>query len=109
MRTSVAQVRGFLASELPHGNATIEALADRLRMNVRTLQRHLEATGVSFVALLDEARRQLATDLLCDPNRTLLDVALEVGFKDTSSLYRACSRWTGEGPAALRIREPSVE
>lgn len=68
------QARRFLFTELPRGNATVEALADHLQLGVRTLQRRLEAEGSSFAAILDEARRELTMKLLCDPRIRLIDL-----------------------------------
>ena len=98
----VDQVRSLLLERLPSGNATLEVVADQLGMGVRTLQRYLEEEGTSFLAILDDARRRLATQLLRSGKQKLLEVALEVGFEDASSLHRAVRRWTGESPGRFR-------
>lgn len=72
----------------------------------RTLRRRLAAEGTRFRQLRDEARMAQAQALLADPERSITDVALEVGFSDASSFARAYRRWHGESPAEARRRPP---
>jgi AraC-like DNA-binding protein len=95
------QVRTFLLEEIPRG-VTLESVAAHLRTTVRTLQRRLDEEGTTYFAVLDDARRELATRLLSDPARKGVDVALEVGFQDVSSFHRAFQRWTRETPGQFR-------
>jgi AraC-like DNA-binding protein len=70
----------------------------------RTLRRRLAAEGTRFRQLRDGARRTQAEALLADPQRSITDVALELGFSDASSFARAYRRWHGESPAETRRR-----
>lgn len=75
--------------------------ARRLGMSVATLRRRLAEVGASFRNLASDARRQAAASLLVT-ERTLDDIALELGFSDARSLRRACQTWFGVGPAEYR-------
>lgn len=80
----------------------IETVAHRLKTSVRTLQRRLYEEGVDFRTLYDDARRQLAMELLAEDGRKLAEVASLLGMSGLSSLHRAIHRWTGQSPSALR-------
>lgn len=58
------RVREAIALSLSAGVPQMEALARRLGMSKRTLQRRLGEEGLSFHGLVDEARRELAEGLL---------------------------------------------
>jgi AraC-like DNA-binding protein len=80
----------------------VETVARELKTSVRTLQRRLQEEGVDFRSLYDDARRELAMELLAEKGRTLADVASLLGMSGLSSLHRAIHRWTGQSPSALR-------
>ena len=84
--------------------ATLAALAKRLAMSERTLQRRLGEEGSSFATLLDQARNALARSYVGDPELALAEVAWLVGFADQSTFSRAFKRWTGEAPGTWRSR-----
>jgi len=60
------------------------------------------AHGVSFQALTEDTRRELAEGLLRDEQYTLADVAFLTGFAEQSSFTRAFKRWIGKTPASYR-------
>jgi AraC-like DNA-binding protein len=80
----------------------IETVAHRLKTSVRTLQRRLLDEGVDFRTLYDDARRELAMELLAEDGRKLAEVASLLGMSGLSSLHRAIHRWTGQSPSRLR-------
>ena len=51
-----------------------------------------------------QARLLRSMALLAEPGRSVLDVALEVGFENVSSFTRAFRRHTGEAPSVYRRR-----
>jgi AraC-like DNA-binding protein len=78
------------------------AVATRLRMSVRTLQRRLEEEGASFAAIADAVRREAAEALIGDEGVPLGEVAFRAGFSDFATFSRAFRRWTGRSPGAAR-------
>lgn len=78
------------------------AIAGRLLLTTRTLQRRLDAEGVSFNELADRVRRDLALQLATDPRLDLAAVAQRCGFSSTSAFNKAFKRWTGAPPSAYR-------
>lgn len=95
------QVRTVLR-ERPHAPPTLGQVAAALHLSARTVRRHLAAEGVSYRALLDEVREQLAADLLRDGALTVEEVAQRLGYAETASFTHAFRRWTGVGPRAHR-------
>jgi AraC-like DNA-binding protein len=73
-------------------------------MSTRTVQRRLEELGTSYQDLVDDVRASLARTLLRDRAYSIVDVALELGYADLKSFYRAFRRWTGVPPGQWRAR-----
>ncbi|MBT9494799.1 MAG: AraC family transcriptional regulator ligand-binding domain-containing protein [Paucibacter sp.] len=97
-----AQVRAHLLTMLPSGQVSRAAVAERMHMTERTLQRRLEAEQLGFAELLQQTRLELAQNLLRDPDHDVQDVAFILGFAEISSFTRAFRRWTGQAPSAWR-------
>lgn len=99
-----ARVRSELTRILHQGEPRREAIAARLHLSDRTLQRRLQAESQSYQQLLDDTRRELAQQYLSDTRRSLVEVADLLGFADQSNLFRACRRWFGMPPGQYRAR-----
>lgn len=93
--------RAFLAA-LHLGNPTLKATARELGLSERTLQRQLDAAGVSFRALRAERLRERAEQLLADPSRSIEQVAELLGYDTRAGFDRAFRIWTGTTPAGFR-------
>ena len=78
------------------------AVAHELGMSTRTLRRRLFEHRTTYHAVLDGVRRELADELLGDPDHKLSEVAVLLGFSDASAFHRAYVRWTGYTPASRR-------
>jgi AraC-like DNA-binding protein len=107
-----ARVRGakddlvdMLARSLTGGTGSIPslgALAAEAGMSERTLQRRLQDRGVKFRDLVEEARRQVAIELLTMGSTPIAEIAWRLGYSDTTSFAHAFRRWTGVAPGAAR-------
>ncbi|WP_028627205.1 AraC family transcriptional regulator [Metapseudomonas resinovorans] len=97
-----AKIRQRLRGQSPEEWPELEALAKMLRMSNSTLQRRLQAEGVSYKLLRDNLRRDIAINLLCRADLTVNDVAEQTGFQETSAFHRAFKKWTGVSPGAYR-------
>lgn len=80
----------------------LAATADALSMSASTLQRRLALEGLSFQALKDELRRDMAIVRLSTSTVPLAAVAAELGFADNAAFQRAFKHWTGSAPGAYR-------
>jgi len=96
------QVRSLLIELLPDGQPTQNGIASSLNLSVRNLQRKLHSEGVSFKCLLDETRKELATQYIRDSNRRIGEITYLLGFSEPSNFTRAFRRWTGLSPNEYR-------
>jgi AraC-like DNA-binding protein len=99
-------VENAIVPELPHGEVQAERIARRLGMSRRTFARKLAAEGLTFTALLDELRLDLARRYLTDPERPISKIAWLLGYREASAFSRAFRRWTGHSPRAARAAGP---
>lgn len=101
---ALAQARAFISARLQDGEMPIADVAAHLGMPVRTLQRRLQAQGISYSALVDNVRRTLAEQYLADPALSLAQCAMRLGYSEQSAFTHAFKRWTGETPHGWRRR-----
>jgi AraC-like DNA-binding protein len=95
------EVLKAIIAALPEG-ASEASVARALHVSVRTLQRKLATEGVTFHEMLDTAKSQLARAYLADPKVSITEIALLLGFSESSSFSRAFRRWTGKSPGRWR-------
>jgi AraC-like DNA-binding protein len=100
----VEQVREILARSLCGGDPGIDAVARRLHMSPRTLQRRLAGADTSHQELLEAMRREMALRLLDEGGVAISEVAFLLGYSQPSAFHRAFRRWTGSTPAEFRSR-----
>jgi AraC-like DNA-binding protein len=98
------QVRRVLVDMLSTQEPSLDAVARKLRMNARTLQRRLRQESTSHQEILDGVRFELAKTYLDDPRASLCEVAFLLGFSEVSAFHRAFRRWTNRTPAEFRAR-----
>jgi AraC-like DNA-binding protein len=101
-RTTRARVERLLMPILHTGDAGMDRVALTMGVGRRTLQRRLAAEGVTFEAVFDDLRRQLALSYLADRKVSANETAYLVGFSEPAAFTRAFRRWTGTTPSAFR-------
>jgi AraC-like DNA-binding protein len=92
------RLRQFLPGEVPD----FESLADELNMTAATMRRRLHEEGESYQSIKDQLRRDLAIGYLSHSSRSVMDIALELGFSERSAFHRAFRKWTGASPGEFR-------
>jgi AraC-like DNA-binding protein len=92
------RLRQFLPGEVPD----FEGLADELNMTPATMRRRLHEEGESYQSIKDQLRRDLAISYLSHSSRSVMDIALELGFSERSAFHRAFRKWTGASPGEFR-------
>jgi AraC-like DNA-binding protein len=101
-RTLAARVSHAVLETLDAGEPDQSAIAHRLALSERTLQRRLREEGTSFAALVDGLRHELARSYLDDPTLAVFEVAFLVGYSEPSAFNRAFRRWTRQTPGRYR-------
>jgi AraC-like DNA-binding protein len=104
-----ARVRAAIAADLPGREPTLAAVARRLRVTGRTLQRRLATEGSTFARLVDDVRRERSEAFLRSGDVAVAEVSWLVGFSEQSAFTRAFRRWTGRSPTEYRreVARPS--
>jgi AraC-like DNA-binding protein len=92
------RLRQFLPGEVPD----FDRLADELNMTPATMRRRLHEEGESYQSIKDQLRRDLAISYLSNSGRSVMDIALELGFSERSAFHRAFRKWTGASPGEFR-------
>jgi AraC-like DNA-binding protein len=86
----------------PSAHGAIDAVARRLNMSVRTLQRRLGEDGLSFRLVLTRAQSEIARTHLKDSSMSIAQIAAHLGYADRASFDLAFSHWTGTSPRKFR-------
>jgi AraC-like DNA-binding protein len=98
-----ASVENEIAPLLPHGAQTSE-IARKLGMSQRTLARRLASEGLSFTAILDEMKFDLAKHYLMEADLPISTIAWLLGYQEVSAFSHAFKRWTGRTPKQARMK-----
>ncbi len=98
------RVRGSIVSRLGETDVTLGSIARDLKMSERSVQRRLADEGITFDALVDELRRELALRYLATPTMAIGEVAYLLGYSEPSAFHRAFKRWTGRTPTEARAQ-----
>lgn len=90
-------------AELPAAQwPEIAVQARSLGLSESTLRRRLSDEGQTWQMLKDSVRRERAVAWLSEEGTSLADIALQLGFADLSSFYKAFRKWTGASPGHYR-------
>lgn len=81
---------------------TLDGLAQHFSMHKRTLNRRLKDAGTNFRELHNEARHQIACQLLCDTKSSIEIIATLLGYSGGIAFSCAFSQWEGVPPATWR-------
>lgn len=104
----VDAVRDVIMDLMARGLLSATAVATRLGVSERGLQRRLQARGLAFSGLVETARRLLAERLLLDPRFSMGEISELLGYSEQSAFSRAFRRWTRISPQQWRLqRGPS--
>ena len=98
----VTLVARAVEASLAFGEVSQEAIARKLGLSTRSLQRRLQEQGKSYNELLAQTRQDLAARLLLDPGLAIYEVALALGYTDVRAFNRSFVRWTGLTPRVYR-------
>lgn len=102
-------LRVAIARHLSEGRRPgLAAIAHRLGLSVRTLQRRLDGASTSFGEELAQVRRITAGRLLADTQLDMVAIAMLLGFEESNSFARAFRGWEQTSPMRWRARHASL-
>jgi AraC-like DNA-binding protein len=88
---------------------SLETAARRLGMSSRTLRRQLSSIGTSYHAELDLLRREFAINYLTGSDKCITEIALMLGFCDSSAFSKTFKKWTGESPSDFKRKHAPTD
>nr|WP_319513279.1 AraC family transcriptional regulator [uncultured Cohaesibacter sp.] len=97
-----ARTKSEIARALSDGLPKMADIARRLGLSARSFHRRLAEQGVSFQALTEETRRDIAIGMLQEEHYALSEIAFLTGYSEQSAFNRAFKRWTGHTPTSYR-------
>ena len=84
-------------------------VADLANMSTTGFSRYFtKCMGVGFAGYIMQKRIQFAIHLLVSNDKTVLEIALESGFNNTASFYKAFKKITGTNPTEYREMEEKM-
>jgi AraC-like DNA-binding protein len=104
----VTQVKVMITDSLPSGYITEDHIAASLNLSRRSLQRKLREQATSYRELLENTRKELASQYMADNSYSISEITYLLGFSDPSNFNRAFRRWKGVSPTAYRNRRYAV-
>jgi AraC-like DNA-binding protein len=99
------QVREVLPEAILRGGSNADQVAALFSMHPRTLNRHLQAYGMTYQELRDEVSYTMAAQLLNETGLEVSQVATNLNYADARSFIRAFRRWSGTTPARWRAQQ----
>jgi AraC family transcriptional regulator len=89
-------------------SASIETLARIACFSPFHFQRIFQAvTGETVLRYRQRKRLELAARLLTESSKTIIDIALTVGYQTPAGFNKAFKKWAGERPSSFRQRRAS--
>jgi len=102
------QMRRLMRTLLLHHQCSADGMAKLFSIHRRTLNRRLRLQGTGFHTLVEEARYQIARQLMSDMRIPLAQVAAALDYSEPSSFTRAFRRWSGMSPTEWRSAQPPL-
>lgn len=96
------RVRYFIARTIGTSNCTAEDASIHLNMSRRTLTRHLKQHETTFRDLKNSALKEMSVKALIESNASVSEIALSLGYSETSAFDRAFKILTGLSPTSYR-------
>ena len=98
----INDVQAQIRIQLAEGEPSLEQVADLLNITSWSLQRRLGEKGLTFSALVEKVRQELAQYYLTRTSLPISELALLLGYSETSAFSRAFRRWHGASPIQWR-------
>jgi AraC-like DNA-binding protein len=100
--TTAERVKSVLVELLPAGGSSIEAVAEKLAISKRTLQRKLMSESEHYHSVLQAVRVSLAEQYLNRSQLSLDEISFLLGYQEANSFSRAFTVWKGMSPRSYR-------
>jgi len=102
VNTTSICVQEYIMQDIVYGEVDLLAVAKKLALSPRVLQRKLKDEGTCFSDMLNDCRLKVAMKLIDHNQRPLSEVAKTLGFSEHSNFTRWFKRSTGTTPRNFR-------
>lgn len=100
----VPSIRRYIAEHC-HEDITLETISRRFGLSPYYFSKVFkEQTGVNYIDFLTECRVEKAKAMMRDPNLSLKEIAIEVGYRDPNYFSRVFRKTCGLSPTDYRRR-----
>jgi AraC-like DNA-binding protein len=96
------KVSEAIRAQLVNGGPSLWRTAEKVGTSVRTLQRRLDALGVTYRVLVGELRVKEASRLLRQTDLNVSVISATLGYADATAFSRAFRRQVGQTPREFR-------
>ncbi|MGI9293962.1 MAG: AraC family transcriptional regulator [Pseudomonadales bacterium] len=87
---------------LSTSDCTLEAVSDLFKVTPRALQHRLQREFTSFHEIVENVRKKTAVSCLRTSSMDLTNIALLLGYSDSSAFSRSFRRWYNQTPSQWR-------
>lgn len=101
----VKRVTFLISSRLGKADVSADAIADHLAMTRRTLVRKLAQRDQGFKDIKDNITLTMAKEILATSNASVTEIALQLGYSETSAFNRFFKNKTGLSPTAYKRQQ----
>ena len=101
------QMRSLLGERVSN-MPSLEEVAERLGLNARALSRRLSRKGTNYQKEVSRLRLEIALQYLVNADSSITEIALQLGYCDTSAFCNAFKRWTGCSPRQYKQMHEQV-
>lgn len=98
------KVLDIIIKEMNGEIPSINLVAKRLAMSIRSLQHNLKQEGTSYIKIANEVRKNIAINFLKEKDDSISEIAYFLGFSEASAFNRAFKKWTNLTPGEFRAR-----
>ena len=98
-RSIVERINYYLYKDIKF---SIEEIAAKLNLSVRSLQRNLKEEENSFREIKEKIRKELSLQYLQESTISMDEVCLLLGYSERSAFEKAFKKWHGKNPAEYR-------
>ena len=99
-----SSVESLVSDLLSTGRCNLVAVSELMGMSSRSLQNKLQREGTSFHAIVEQVRQRQATHYLRHSDIDLTNVALLLGYSDSTAFSHSFLRWFHVTPSQWRIQ-----
>jgi len=92
----------YIQDNIESGVPSLTSTANDFNMSVSSLKSHLKTEKTNYSHIVDEVRKSIALKLVLDPENSILEISMYLGFSNSSTFNRAFKRWTNLTPVRYR-------